>query len=132
MAKSRSLRRLRQSAGLTLEQLSDRSGQSFGHLAAIERGERRPSPESLKRILDAIDATPAPDPAVELAHDVAQDLDVLQAESAMLQAGIETAAARIGAGQDRELNLRLVAHAIRRTRAILAALRLRVGSLRPA
>jgi transcriptional regulator with XRE-family HTH domain len=126
---TRSLRRLRQLAGLTLEQLEARTGKSFGHLAGIERGERRATPETLRDILTALDAAPLPDPDDELLHDMAQPLDVLHAEAQCLHAGIDDAARRIGAGEDREVLLTFVAHAIRRQRAILRALTTRVESL---
>lgn len=135
MATRSPLRRLRQDKGLTLAQLSERikaaredaTGTSVNNLAAIERLERPASPETLRAILDAIDAGPPMDLDIELQDDLHADLDVLHAEAEMLHEGIQQAALRIGEGVDRELHLRLVVHGLRRQRAILAALRIRTA-----
>jgi hypothetical protein len=99
------------------------------HIAEIERGNRKAAPATLRAIMQAIEAIPPPDPDDELLRDMAQPLDVLHAEAECLHAGIDDAARRIGAGEDREVLLTFVAHAIRRQRAILRALTTRIESL---
>ena len=50
------LRRLREAAGLTQEQLAERAGLAPWAVAALERGERRhPYPHTLRALADALD-----------------------------------------------------------------------------
>lgn len=53
------IRRFRQERGLTLEQLSEKSGLSASYLSTIERGLKKPSIPVLKRIADALHVSPA-------------------------------------------------------------------------
>lgn len=52
------LRRLRFAAGLTLTELSGRSGVDLGSLSRYENGKRNPSPRSLARLAEAIGCEP--------------------------------------------------------------------------
>jgi transcriptional regulator with XRE-family HTH domain len=49
------LKAIRRSLGLTLRQMEGLTGISFGDLGKIERGQRRPRPETLRRIGEAIE-----------------------------------------------------------------------------
>ena len=52
------LRRLRMEAGLTQEQLAERAQLSARGLGYLEQGARRPYPETLRRLADALSLTP--------------------------------------------------------------------------
>lgn len=55
------LKRLREWRGWTLRELAERSGVDFSAIGAIERGQRRPRPGTLHKLLDALgDAAPTP------------------------------------------------------------------------
>jgi transcriptional regulator with XRE-family HTH domain len=53
------VRRLRQAAGLTQEQLAFEAEIDLTYVGGIERGKRNPSTLVLARIADALDAEPA-------------------------------------------------------------------------
>ena len=50
--------RLRQAAGLTQEEVADRSGFSQQYISGLERGHRNPTVVSLFELTQAIDAEP--------------------------------------------------------------------------
>ena len=57
------LRRLREAAGLTQEQLAERAGLSFNAISSLERGERqRPYPNTLQALAAALDLIPSSTP----------------------------------------------------------------------
>ena len=45
---------MRRAQGLTLRQLAERSGTSHSYLSQVERGDKVPSPEWLRAVLDAL------------------------------------------------------------------------------
>ncbi len=54
------LRRMRRDRGLTLQQLASTVSVSHAHLSRIERDEKRPSPDLLVRIAEALSGDPRP------------------------------------------------------------------------
>ena len=53
------LRRLRQAAGLTQEQLGDRCDMNLSAVSRLERGHRNPRLDTLVRLAHALDVPPA-------------------------------------------------------------------------
>src|ERR1051325_7750899 len=53
------LKQYRALAGLTQEQLAERAGLSARGVLYLERGVRRPYPDTLRRVADALDLTPS-------------------------------------------------------------------------
>ena len=49
-----SIKNIRKSKGITLQEMSNRTGISVNHLSQIERGKTNPSIGTLKRITDAL------------------------------------------------------------------------------
>lgn len=55
---ARNLRRLRQSAGLTQEELADRAGLNRNYIGMIEREENAPTVDALEQIAKALGIDP--------------------------------------------------------------------------
>src|SRR5262245_30353689 len=123
------LRSIRQRSGLTLTETAQRSGICKSDISDYELGKREAAPGTLARIVAAIDAAPSIDPGLELQHDLAEDLDVPYAEAETIRLGIDEAIRRRESSDMREVLEHFLVHALRRQRAILRAVRLRVESL---
>jgi len=66
----RAISKVRQNKGITQEVLSGLAGIGRTHLSAIERGERKPTLETLWRIAFAFDMRPS-----DLVHKIEQEID---------------------------------------------------------
>jgi transcriptional regulator with XRE-family HTH domain len=123
------LRKTRQKLGLSVRQMAQDTGISFGHLAGIERGERDLTPRTLAHVVAALDKMPLPPEDDELLADLASPVDLLRAEAERLAFEMRESAERARAGTDAPLNAHFASHLARRLRAILRAVRAQVDSL---
>lgn len=53
------LKRIREAAGLTQEEVGDRCGMDLSAISRLERGERNPRLTTMLRLADALDVEPA-------------------------------------------------------------------------